>query len=513
MSAAFQTLALGDLRESKANPRQHFDQVTLAELAASIKAHGVITPILCRPVNGHFEIAAGHRRFRASKLAGVDTIPAVVREMSDDQLLEVLVTENLQREDVHPLEEAHGYKALMKAGYTVERIAERVGRSEKYVYDRMKLMQLGKKAQALFFAGTITAGHAILLSRISVADQDRAIEEDHGLLRPDNGLFDPTAPDRGEENDPVKPVSVRELDAWIARHVRFDPTKADPVLFTGAAAAQAEEPEKLIAITREAQLSDDTRSGGSKVLGPRSWRSASGLIDDAYDWGKVRQSKTCELSVRGVFVTGPGRGEVLPVCIAKKKCLVHYGAEIRARKKAEKARTAAPTGKAKAEPKEDRWAAEDRKRKAATAAWIAATPALFKAAAERVAGATVGQLHQLLAEELTFDHDRKDLVEAALPMASVTDAKRAIRHLALCLLAGHVGQEWNPKPFTDAAKSLGLDVAKILKDAAPAKVRACRKCGCTEANACEGGCSWAEKDLCSSCVQTSAKKKGKKARA
>lgn len=465
---AFQRIPLGDLRESKANPRQHFDQTTLGELATSIKAHDVITPILCRPVNGHFEIAAGHRRFRAAKLAGIKTIPAVVRDMSDAELLEILVTENLQREDVHPLEEAHGYKALMKAGYTVERIAERVARSEKYVYDRMKLLQLGKKAQDLFFASTITAGHAILLSRISVQDQDRAIAEQGALLEPDANLWDGPG---GERTKHVKPVSVRELDAWIARHVRFDPKTADPILFTGAAAAQAEEPEKLIAITREAQLSDDTRDQRSKILGPRSWRSASGLLDDTYDFGRVKQSKTCDLSVKGVLMTGPGRGEVLQICIAKKKCVVHFGAEIRERKRNEKAAAAGGTAKkSKAtEKREDSWKAAEAKRKAEVELWNKATGVVFEAIVKKIK-AMPPQFSASIVLKNATAHLDKDALKAIHDLGlDPGDPETAMQRAAISIISDTVFDSWGSgSEFKRLyAKELGVDVAKILKAAAP----------------------------------------------
>jgi len=102
----YQVVPLADLHESKRNPRKHFNAEALAELAASIAAKGVLTPLLVRPNAAGYEIAAGHRRYRAAKAAGVDQVPAIVREMTDTEFLEILTIENLQREDVHPLEEA-----------------------------------------------------------------------------------------------------------------------------------------------------------------------------------------------------------------------------------------------------------------------------------------------------------------------------------------------------------------------------------------------------------------------
>src|SRR5712692_2772029 len=133
-------ILLGKIRESKTNPRRFFDEAKLAELAENIRQHGVLQPILLRPLPegeaGLYELVAGARRFRASRLAKRESIPATVRELTDAQALELQVIENVQRVDVHPLDEAQGYAALIELQpdtYTVESIASRVGRSPAYV--------------------------------------------------------------------------------------------------------------------------------------------------------------------------------------------------------------------------------------------------------------------------------------------------------------------------------------------------------------------------------------------
>ena len=136
--SSVQEIPLWSIQESKTNPRRQFDEAKLAELAGNIRQHGVLQPILVRPLpNGDlslFELVAGARRYRASKLAGRETIPASVRELTDTQCLELQLIENLQRADVHELDEARGYAALMQLQpdtYTVETLAEKIGRSEK----------------------------------------------------------------------------------------------------------------------------------------------------------------------------------------------------------------------------------------------------------------------------------------------------------------------------------------------------------------------------------------------
>src|SRR6266481_1353612 len=138
--SSVQDIPLNRIQESKTNPRRSFDETKLAELASNIHQHGVLQPVLVRPLpggeSGFFELVAGARRYRASRIAGRETIPASVRELTDTQCLELQLIENLQRADVHELDEARGYAALMHLQpetYTVETLAEKIGRSEKYV--------------------------------------------------------------------------------------------------------------------------------------------------------------------------------------------------------------------------------------------------------------------------------------------------------------------------------------------------------------------------------------------
>jgi ParB family transcriptional regulator, chromosome partitioning protein len=145
--SSIQDIPLAKIRESKTNPRRLFDEAKLAELAENIRQHGILQPVLVRPLPdgeaGTYELVAGARRFRASKIAKRESIPATVRELTDAQALELQVIENVQRVDVHPLDEAQGYAALMQLQpntYTVESIASRVGRSPAYVSGRLRLM-------------------------------------------------------------------------------------------------------------------------------------------------------------------------------------------------------------------------------------------------------------------------------------------------------------------------------------------------------------------------------------
>jgi ParB/RepB/Spo0J family partition protein len=175
MSTAIDTIraiALKDLTVSPTGPqaerRKHFNKDAIEELADSIKTVGVLSPILARPVNGHFEVVFGERRFMAAKIAGLTSINASVRELTDEQVLEVQLIENLQREGLHELAEAEGYEQLHKFGHSAEEIADKVGKSKAYVYARMKLLALGQDARKGFYEGKLTASTALLLARIPV---------------------------------------------------------------------------------------------------------------------------------------------------------------------------------------------------------------------------------------------------------------------------------------------------------------------------------------------------------
>ena len=160
-------LPLGLIKESSFNPRRTFDSDGMANLIASIKQQGVLQPILVRPVDLHYEIVAGARRFRAATEADLDTIPAVVRNMNAQAALEAAVVENLQREDVHPLEEAEGYERLMKDyGYNADQLADKIGKSRAYIYARLKLLALAPHVRELFFEGKLDASRALLVARI-----------------------------------------------------------------------------------------------------------------------------------------------------------------------------------------------------------------------------------------------------------------------------------------------------------------------------------------------------------
>lgn len=488
--ADLRRIPLDRLVESPHNPRQHFDAQQLRDLADSLRAMGQLTPCLVRPTGsgvGVYELAAGHRRFRAARLAGLDALLCVVRPMTDEEFLTCLVLENDQREDVHPLEEASGYATLLKSckGYDVARIAERVGRSVKYVYDRMKLLQLTAEAKALFLKGRFEAGHAILLARLTPAQQKAALETQRG------GLFDTDlAGDVDADGRPVqvrmrfgalveggngkKPASVREFATWINDHVRLtEAAAADPVLFPEQAALLAEAVErklKVVHISQDHQLHPDARLEGQRTYGPMSWAYADGQEHRPEYGGKAKVAKTCPHAVLGLVVAGEGRGGMFQVCIAKEKCATHWPEQVK-KTQARKAGTTTSAGGgsraaevAREKRERERVEREQAERKHAEKRWTRALPALRAAAATRIAAlptTAAGPLARLI-----FDRYGRENGKPLIPLGETTDD--LVRHLAGCAVGVRLSPWSPPDHFAATARVLGLDVAKLLNAADPA---------------------------------------------
>jgi ParB/RepB/Spo0J family partition protein len=214
-------IRLDHIQPSKANPRRRKDGKALAELAESVKLRGVLQPILVRPLNGDgYQIVCGERRYEASRTAQKKTIPARVVNLSDTEALEFAVIENVQREDVHELDEALGYQALMRQNpelYTVDTLSQKIGRSPKYIYGRLKLAELTPNLQAAFYEGKLTVGHANEIARLEPKYQELALQECFPGHRTAKAIL--------KDKDP-RPISVRELRDWIEREIHLSLAQA-----------------------------------------------------------------------------------------------------------------------------------------------------------------------------------------------------------------------------------------------------------------------------------------------
>lgn len=169
-------LPISQVESCSSQPRKHFDEASLAELAESIRVHGIIQPLTVRKLSsGYYQIIAGERRWRAARIAGLQEVPAVVVEADDRKAAELAMIENLQREDLNPMEEAAGFQALMENYHmTQEEAAARVGKSRSAVANALRLLGLTPAVRTMVEEGTLSAGHARALLPLSPAMQESA---------------------------------------------------------------------------------------------------------------------------------------------------------------------------------------------------------------------------------------------------------------------------------------------------------------------------------------------------
>ena len=170
------SLPISQVESCSAQPRKYFDEAALAELAASIQEHGIIQPLTVRKLSsGYYQIIAGERRWRAARLAGLSEVPVIVIEADDRKAAELAMIENLQREDLNPMEEAAGFQSLIETYHmTQEEAAQRVGKSRSAVTNALRLLVLTPAVRALVEEGSLSAGHARALVPLSPALQEKA---------------------------------------------------------------------------------------------------------------------------------------------------------------------------------------------------------------------------------------------------------------------------------------------------------------------------------------------------
>jgi len=195
-------------------PRKNFDEDALNELANSIREHGLVQPIVVRPLeDGFFQLIAGERRWRASQRAGLTRLPAIIREAGEDSALELALIENLQREDLNPMEEAQAYERLITGfGLTQEDVARRVGKNRATVANMLRLLRLPPEVQQWLRENRITTGHAKAL--LSLSDLDAILDSAKKIIQ---GNY-----------------SVRQAEMLVARYSNGAPGKDDPVGGRGA---------------------------------------------------------------------------------------------------------------------------------------------------------------------------------------------------------------------------------------------------------------------------------------
>lgn len=165
---------LKDIRPNPYQPRKHFDEEKLNELAVSIKEHGIFQPIILKESVHGYEIVAGERRFRAASIVGLEEVPAIIVDFSDQQMMEIALLENIQREDLNAIEEAQAYQSMMKKlKLTQEELSKRVGKSRAHIANTVRLLKMPKKLQDYVLEGTLTMGH---IKPLITIDEKKALE-------------------------------------------------------------------------------------------------------------------------------------------------------------------------------------------------------------------------------------------------------------------------------------------------------------------------------------------------
>lgn len=218
--ADLKMIRIEEIVVSNTNPRKTFDEKAMSELTESIKSHGILQPILVRPVpslhpnkKAKYELVCGERRFRASMSAGIETIPCNVRELTHDEAFELQIIENLERKDVHPLDEADAFKKMLDSGkYTIADIAAKMAKTETFVVQRLKLVDLIEEIRKDFLAGHLGIGHAILIARCDAHKQNDFYEEAKPWKEGDNPDYGTVAELREKIKDDTKELSKATFD-------------------------------------------------------------------------------------------------------------------------------------------------------------------------------------------------------------------------------------------------------------------------------------------------------------
>jgi ParB/RepB/Spo0J family partition protein len=502
MHAQLATIPLDQIRlsqtVSQTARRKHFAKEDLAELVESVKAHGVLQPIIVRtlPKVSGKELVAGERRFLAAKSAGLDSIQAVVRELTDEQVIEIQLIENLQREDVHPMQEAEGYHELVsKYGHPIEDVYTRVGKSRSYVYGRMKLLALSEKCRNAFYDAEISASIALLLARIPVEKlQNAALKEICGgewrtpmsyrqarqhieeefMLRLGEAPFPTDDPDLNGGVGPCGTCPKRTGNQpELFADVKGADVCTDPVCFKGKTVAHG---NRLMAAAREAGR-EIIAGPAAKKIAPNgvehySYEVRGGyhLLDHEYWAGSQRTSarKLLKPDAATALLQDPETGKVVEVA---------HESQLKKPKRESGGR-------------EESWRKEKREKAAAAKAQTAFRHAVFKAIVEK--GKWKAPSMRVVAELMveTLDYDAG---EALMDLVGVAKLKspgffdRLRQHVnglktdaqfeafvAQAYLAGelHVSSyALSPKMprLEAAAKFAVVDVAKIRRELAPKK--------------------------------------------
>src|ERR1035437_7760259 len=346
---------LESLAESATTPRRRFDETALNELAESIRTQGILAPLVVRPVGQHFEIVAGARRFRAAQIVGLETAPVRIVELSDAQALETSIVENLQRRDVHPLDEAQGFAALMRLEepqYSIEQVSAKCGKTPAYVAARLRLTELAAEVVEAFAKDEIGVGHALLLAKLQPEQQLEAL----------NACYQEQYGNGSKAKRVLLPV--RHLQQWIEHNIFLELASAqfskedaqlvpeagacldcpkrtghNTLLFEGMAAQydSCSDPKcyaaKLDAHVRQTIAAKPKLVQISTAYGAQKEGSAAVPRNRYVEIRQEKPSKkeqeswpeykTCKFTTEAIVTEGSEKGEIRRVC-ANPECPIHH---------------------------------------------------------------------------------------------------------------------------------------------------------------------------------------------
>ena len=212
-------IPLTEIRNNPYQPRKEFDEESLKELADSIKEHGLIQPIIVKKSIKGYEIVAGERRTRASKMAGKETIPAIVKEYTDQEMMEIALLENIQRENLNPIEEADAFNKIIETtGLTQEEVAKKFGKSRSYITNLLGLLKLPDKTKKYVTEHKISMGHARVLSKI--ADEDKIDEIANQIIENDLSVRDTEK--IASSKDISKTNKINRTSTYSAKHTIYE---------------------------------------------------------------------------------------------------------------------------------------------------------------------------------------------------------------------------------------------------------------------------------------------------
>lgn len=539
-TAELEMLPLKEISESPTNPRRYFSEEQLQELAADVKVRGVLQPVMVRRKGKGHELVFGHRRFRAAKLAGLKSIPAIVRELTDREVLEVQLAENLRRADLTPLEEADGYRELSQTfQLSADQIAERIGKSKSYVYQRIKLCELGPAGRKALEDGRLPASHAVLIARIPVPEmQEKALLEVIGEAKEwEFSQGELMAHKEAEEH-------IAELYMTKLSTASFDPKDADLVPEVGACTTcphrTGNQPElypdaknanvctnlpcfqkKKAAGNRIARA--EYKEKGQKYIGekPNLFSTYSGGLNYQAADKYVELKAKCEEDPKGrawkellgddvqviVAVDSKGKARQLVEKKAAKEALAAGGHEF-----AKKVQVREQSSGERIDWKAQQEAREKEQKRAEER--LERVLARIGAAAVRL-DRFDEPFWRLIAKVVLRDGWDLGLTaksrgcDRGETLVKKLDGLRAPELVALILegaieLEFRHGYENEDEVLTTVAALLGVDLKSTETPPAAAETKrgTCRICGCTEDRACPGGCAWVDETetLCTRCA-------------